>query len=151
MRKALEVYTQYDGEVTKAYYAELAAIGPLGEIAVALFRAQKRSSRAKTYRRSQHRRNSYDVKSWSLSEVCRLIEQYKESGITYGWKQDHATVFGNEPSWVLYVDLPEGQVSFYSPDRGKGPEYEREWDGQKKSADRIIQFCDSVAFSTVAA
>jgi len=52
---ALEVFAQNNGEVTQAYYAKLAALGPGGEIAVALFRAQKRSVAAKKYRRSRYR------------------------------------------------------------------------------------------------
>ena len=70
---AREVFHQQNGDVTKAYYAELAALGPQGEIAVALFRAQKRSSRAKDYRRGRYRAAAYDVKSWSMRELCRLL------------------------------------------------------------------------------
>ena len=41
-------------------------------------------------------------------------------GIAWGWKQDPATI--NYP-WVLYVDLPTGQVSYHSQFRGEGPDY----------------------------
>lgn len=75
---AFEVFHQQNGDVTKAYYAELSSCGPLGEIAVALFRAQKRSSRAKDYRRGRWRRAAYDVKEWSISEVCRLLAEHGE-------------------------------------------------------------------------
>ena len=34
------------------------------------------------------------------------------------------------PMWVLYLDLPTGQVSFHAPARGPGPDYPGEWDGQ---------------------
>lgn len=142
---ALSVFTQNDGEVTKRYYAELGAIGPLGQIAVALFRAQKRSAAAKRYRRGAHRGSAYDVKAWSMAEICRLLAAHPETGITYGWKQDAATRFGPDASWVLYCDLPQGQVSFHSPTRLDGPDYEGDWCGMHVSAERIIQFCDSVA------
>lgn len=143
--KAIEVLKQNDGEVTKAYYAELNSRGPFGEIATALFRAQKRSSRAKDYRRGQWRRKAYDVKSWSLGEVCRLLTDYRDTvGITFGWKQDPNVLFGNSASWVLYVDLPQGQVSFHSPDRGSGPDYIGTWCGEHRSAERIVMFCDSI-------
>lgn len=148
MSNAAAVMNQNDGEVTKAYYAKLGAAGPLGQIAVALFRAQKRSSRAKDYRRGKWRRAAYDVKSWSIGELCRLLRDHgKNFGIAYGWKQDAATLFGDEPSWVLYVDLPgHGQVSFHNPDRGAGPEYDGDWDGAKgASQGRVVAFCDDVS------
>ena len=45
---------------------------------------------------------------------------------------------------VLYVDLPNGQVSFHSPERFDGPDYLGEWDGLRMSEERIIQFCQEV-------
>lgn len=143
---ALEVFSQNNGDVTKDYYARLNSIGPIGQIASCLFRAQKRSSRAKDYKRGKYRHAAYDVKSWSMSELCKVLEVHGSLlGIEFGWQQDHDTVFGQEPSWVLYVDLPQGQVSFHSPERFSGPSYAGKWDGLKGySAARIIQFCDSV-------
>lgn len=44
----------------------------------------------------------------------------------------------NRPIEVLYVDLPTGQVSFHSPQRGIGPKYPGTWDGmQHRTSDRI--------------
>ncbi len=143
--KALEVFNQQDGEVTKAFYAELNCSGPAGKLATALFRAQKRSSRAKDYRRGKFRAAAYDVKAWSMSEVCRLLKEHAvQLGIRWGWQPDHETKFAMESSWVLYVDLPQGQVSFHSPDRMDGPDYSGKWDRTGSSAARIIQFADSV-------
>jgi len=142
---AAEVLGQNDGDVTKAYYADLASRGPIGRVAVALLRSQKRSARAKVYRRGKWRRAAYDVKQWSLDQLCReLAENGAVLGITYGWRQDPETVFGGDPSWVLYCDLPQGQVSFHSPSRGAGPDYAGDWDRSKASAEHIVAFCDSV-------
>jgi len=44
------VFRQNNGDTTKAYYAEMNGKGFLGQLAVALFRAQKRSTAAKKYR-----------------------------------------------------------------------------------------------------
>jgi hypothetical protein len=63
---AAEVLGQNDGDVTKAYYADLASRGPIGRVAVALLRSQKRSARAKVYRRGKWRRAAYDVKQWGI-------------------------------------------------------------------------------------
>lgn len=143
---ALEVYKQNDGSVTTRFYAHLCTLGPLGRVAVALFRAQKRSISAKKYRKRQWTRSAYDVKSWSLEQVCLELKRNPELGFSYGWAQDPNCRFGGEASWVLYVDLPYGigQVSFHSPTRGEGPAYTGKWDGQHRSAERIIRFCNEV-------
>jgi hypothetical protein len=140
-----EVMDQNDGETTKAFYALLSKHGPIGELAVAIFRSQKRSGRAKEYRRGKWRRAAYDVKAWSMSEIDRILStRGAELGIAHGWKQDPATVFGEDASWVLYVSLPNGQVSFHSPTRGPGPDYAGDWDGQHASRERVISFCEQV-------
>jgi len=41
--------------------------------------------------------------------------------------------------WVVYFELPQGQVSFHSPTRGSGPDYPGEWDGTHTSQDRITE------------
>lgn len=142
--RAIEVFHQNDGDVTKAYYARLNALGPAGELAVALFRAQKRSTAAKGYRRGRHKRAAYDVKSWSLAEVGRILTAHAEAlGVTWGWKADPNVLFGESASFVLYVDLPNiGQCSFHSPTRGAGPDYAGEWDGQHRSLENILAFCN---------
>lgn len=145
---AAAVMSQNNGDVTAGYYRRLAAIGPAGELAVALFRAAKRSNRAKDYRRGRFRRAAYDVKNWSLSEVVRILST-KTAGIAaaigadivWGWKEDPATP-GYE--WVLYVDLPTGQCSFHSAVRLAGPDYAADWDGTHLSTQRIVHFCDQV-------
>ena len=144
---AEQVFYQHDGEVTKGYYAELSKRGPLGQIAVALFRAQKRSSRAKDYKRGKYRRSAYDVKAWSMGELCRLLALHGDHlGFRWGWQPDPNVVFGDAPSWVLYVDLPSGeQVSFHNPSRMTGPEYRGKWDGVLGASERrIIRFCATV-------
>jgi len=151
--KALEVFRQNDGEVTKAYYEELNRRGPRGELACALLRAQKRSSRAKEYRRGKWRSSAYDVKNWSLEQVCKIIGKHgAATGVTaWGWKQDSIAEASGDPFfWILYVELPQGQVSFHSAARGSGPLYRGEWDKERKSAERIIQFCDSVLSEVIA-
>ena len=143
---AESVMNQNDGDVTKSYYATMNTKGFPGQLAVALFRAQKRSMAAKRYRDRKFTRGAYDVKNWSLGEVCRILgmmNYLKEGmlGIPWGWKRDPKTP-GYE--WVLYVELPTGQCSFHSADRLSGPDFNGKWDGQGMSAPRICAFCDSV-------
>lgn len=109
-----------------------------------LFRAQKCSSRAKKYRGGirgigSFRSIAYDRKGWSIEELCKALAAAPNLGISFGWKKD-PLMPGAE--WVLYVDLPEGQVSFHSVQRYLGPDYPGDWDKQHKSEERIIAFCD---------
>lgn len=138
--KASEVFQQNNGDVTKSYYALLNGMGSTGELAVALFRAQKRSTAAKKYRGGKYRSAAYDVKNWSLSEICRVL-QVHGLDYTWGWKRDPLTP-GFE--WVLYVDLPTGQCSFHSADRLSGQDYPLRWDGGRGSEAAILKFCDLV-------
>lgn len=143
---ARAVFDGSDGEVTRAYYAALARRGPAGEVAVNLFRAQKCSTRAKLYRGGirgvgSFRRIAYGTKALAMSNLCELLPA---CAIPFGWKQDPECVFGEKASWVLYIDLPQGQASFHSPERLSAHDYPGEWDGEWKSEERILAFCDEV-------
>jgi hypothetical protein len=147
---ALDVYTASDGELTTRYYSHLQEHGPVGIVAVNLFRAQKNSERAKKYRggirgQGSYKSMAYDRKSWAMGNLCGVLAEHAAAlSIRYGWKQDPAPVFGQAPSWVLYVDLPQGQCSFHSPHRGAGPDYPGDWDRKHKSVERILAFCDAM-------
>lgn len=139
---ARQVYDASDGALTVAFYRRLCAVGPIGTIAVNLMRAQKTSTRAKAYRGRQYKNASYDTKNYSLVQLCQALTANPSCGLTWGWGNDDQT-----PGfcWVLYVDTPDGQVSFHSQNRGIGPNYEKPWDGiNGASEERILRFCDSV-------
>ena len=146
---ALEVFEGSDGALTVAYYRRLQGLGPAGKVAMNLFRAQKTSSRAKHYRGRQYRHASYDVKNYSLQQLCAELVNYngtaiflaEPSPLAWGWKRDpHTPGF----EWVLYVVLPTGQVSFHSAVRGTGPEFSGDWDQSGASRDRILAWCDQL-------
>jgi len=148
--KAQDVYAGSNGEVTTTYYRLLSAKGPVGLVAVALFRAQKCSHRAKQYRGGSkengqyksYRQMAYDRKNWSMGELCKALTTHKDIGIAWGWKEDPAAP---RFSWVLYIDLPTGQVSFHSETRMDGPDYKGDWDGVREaSAGRVLRWCDMV-------
>lgn len=147
---AFEVFKSSDGELTKRYYAKLEACGPIGAVAVNLFRAQKCSTRAKLYRggvrgRGSFRGMAYDRKAWAMQNLCTVLVQHGgELGIRFGWKADPNTPLRGDASWILYVDLSQGQVSFHSPSRGHGPDYPGDWDQVKASCERVLVFCNSI-------
>ena len=114
-------------------------------------RAQKASTRAKKYRGGISGVGSFSDLAYQRKSECliRLCECLLNGAgdcvaivtIRWGWKidplQPHA-------KWVLYIDLPNGQVSFHSTERFGGPDYPAEFDGAHASADRIISFCNFV-------
>ncbi len=149
---AYEVYKGSDGELTRRFYAELERRGPIGVIAMNLFRASKCSARAKLYRGGirgvrRYKDKAYERKDWSLRQLCEaLVEHGPALGIRFGWGRDDLE--GRNP-WVLYVELPGAgpglcQVSFHSPVHHAGPDYGGHWDGMHLSSERIIAFAQRV-------
>lgn len=139
----MKVYEGNDGRETKVLYDELSAYGPAGAVALNLFRASKTSTRAKLYRRSSHRSDSYERKAWSLQNLSRILDEHAAAlSIVWGWAIDPDQPFHRH---VLYVDLPDGQVSFHNQDRYDGPNYAKPWDGVRKmQAHRICKYVAAV-------
>lgn len=123
-------------------------MGPVGLLALNLFRASKCSGRAKRYRggvrgQGSYRQMAYDRKNWSLQQLCEILTVHAETlALSWGWQQDPEQDYHK---WVLYVDLPgQGQVSFHSAERYKGPDYAGQWDGNRTSDERIIGFTETL-------
>jgi hypothetical protein len=157
---ARSIFDGDDAAKTRAYYSALERRGPIGEFAANLMRAQKASTRAKKYHGGISGVGSfsdlaYQRKAECLIKLCDwLLNNVLPRGVMHyagdtemlrwGWaidpRQAHA-------KWVLYIDLPHGQVSFHSTERFGGPEYPAEFDGSHASADRIITFCNFVFYN----
>lgn len=149
----LEIYEGSDGEKTKRLYQELEQAGPIGLIAINLFRASKASARAKVYRggnfKGRYRDQAYQKKQWSIDNLCSILSEHAAAfEICWGWKEDLAATYH---VWVLYVDLPNGQVSFHTKERCRGPDYPGVWDRAFQSASRIVSFVDKIHRSYYAA
>jgi hypothetical protein len=148
-----EIYAGSNGEATKQLYAELEKLGPKGIVALNLFRACKASERAKKYR-SRYKGLAYEKKNWSIGLLCAALVEHP--GLTWGWKKDPAQEFH---CWVLYVELPTGQVSFHASAPIGQPtcaglavrHYPGEWDGQHLSAARIVAYVQHVLDGTTLA
>lgn len=139
----LQIYQGSNGEATTALYRTLESMGTAGTVATNLFRACKASERAKVYRGSSYRGAAYDKKQWSMNNLCAtLVRDAEGLGIVWGWGVDDKARNRCDPHFhVLYIDLPTGQVSFHSGERGQGPDYVKAWDGVKGvSADRICRW-----------
>lgn len=136
----LNVFQGSDGEATKELFGKLDALGEIGRIAVNLFRAQKNSERAKLYRTRSSSSKAYETKQWAMDNLTAvLLREAEKFEICWGWETDSNQAFHNS---VLYIDLPTGQVSFHTAQRGAGPDYSGMWDGKKgMCAARICIWC----------
>lgn len=140
----MAVFTGNDGNATKAMYDALTALGPAGEVALNIFRATKTSGAAKRYRGRGFRSAAYDRKQFSIDNLAKvLLEHGTTLDIRWGWGHDEKQPAHKD---VLYIDLPDiGQVSFHTGHRGIGPDYPKEWDGQKNVApSRACRYCVNV-------
>ena len=76
---AIQVFYQSNGEVTKTYYERLTALGPEGELAVALFRALKRSKTPTGFRfrrvskRKSERIDNAEAFEWAVNQIIRVL------------------------------------------------------------------------------
>lgn len=83
---------------------------------------------------------AYDRKDEALTNLAMLLADTAH-GLPWGWKRDEKNHSARN---ILYLDLPRGQVSFHSAHRHRGPDYLNDWDGEKKSEQRILEFCNSL-------
>lgn len=145
----VRIFGGSDGEATKALYGRLQRLGPPGVVAMNLLRAQKNSDRAKVYRggnaEGSYKRQAYERKTWAMGQLCvELLAHGAAADVArWGWKLDPQAA--GPHCWVLYVDLPRGQVSFHTDARGHGPDYPGDWDrALGASTNRIIYFAADV-------
>jgi hypothetical protein len=142
--EAQRIFDGSNGDETKALYDRLAKLGPVGNIALNLFRANKNSVRAKAYRggipgKGSYRRMAYDRKNWAMDNLGHALHQHAAvCGLRWGWGIDPSQ---RRHAIVLFVDLPTGQVSFHTEVRGLGPNYPGQWDGVRgQSTYRICRW-----------
>ena len=139
-----EAYYGSSSGASKSVCSRLGKQGRCGRIAAELFRIQKTSSRAKeylgrvsswSYSRS-YRDLAYDRKNEILERLCDLL--YADScGLGWGWGMDTSQWHAK---YVLYLDLPQGQVSFHSKKRYLGDDYLGwlGWPGGQRRTDGTI-------------
>lgn len=144
----IEIYHGSNGAATRQLYEELVALGPAGALAMNLFRACKRSSRAKVYRGRGYKDAAYERKTYSMKELCKILAVHgKPLCIEWGFAEDPDQEFHNQ---VLYVDLPTGQVSFHTDERYADKDYPGQWDGSRDSAGRIIKYTTDLLYQPAA-
>jgi hypothetical protein len=147
LAEIVAIFRASDADATRGLYARLERKGPAGTIAANLLRAAKTSGRAKGYRRGA-RGHAYDTKTWAMGNVCVALDALADDGrrgigvAGWGWGIDETQPFHR---FVLYLELPTGQVSFHSALRSLGPDFAGQWDGQRNvQADRILRYAAAV-------
>lgn len=90
-------------------------------------------------------RSNQKLRKFFVSD--RPFQEPPAFATTWGWKEDAAQEYHK---WVLYVDLPTGQVSFHAASPLSEHRYAGEWDGQHCSARRITAYVDHVLNGTPA-
>lgn len=85
------------------------------------------------YRASRNaRQRDYEAKRKAIDEACQAAA---ENGVVFGWAPSGSL----HVPWIVYFELPSGQVSFHSDTRGEGPDYGGSWDGVKDVGAARIQ------------
>lgn len=143
------IYAGSNGDATKALYVDLEKLGPVGIIALNLFRACKCSERAKMYRPGRgYKAEAYRRKDWSIENLSSALyaDEWHGLELSWGWSIDQDLRDRGDPHHhILYVDLPTGQVSFHCGSRYHGPDYSGSWDGVRdQAAERICRFVADV-------
>lgn len=147
-----DIYHGSNAAATRKLLKQLESSGHAGRIAAQMFRAQKTSSRAKKYRGGKDnsdgvfksfRTMAYETKAKALFALCRLL-MADDCGMAWGWHHNRCAA-RNEPEFVLYVELPTGQVSWHVLHRYDGPDFAGKWDEARGTSEhRVIAHVQAV-------
>lgn len=143
MLRAIDAFNTMDMETTTQYQNELYCRGPEGQLAFGLFRAQKRSTKAKGYRKGSHRASSYAAKNDALKYVDAVLTRWGDELVaSWGWKMDP---YQEKHNQVLYVDFGCGyQCSFHSEVRHSRKEFDSDWNSSSSSINTVTSYCDQI-------
>lgn len=140
--RAVDAFKTKNAAETVEFQNKLIVRGEIGQVAFGLFRAQKRSTKAKEFRGSM-RRAAYDGKGEALKYLDSALALWADMlGISWGWRRDPVQAYHDQ---VLYVDLPNGrQCSFHSDRALSDKQFEGEWIKGKPVFESVLEFADHV-------
>ena len=137
-----------DAPASRGLCKELDALGPMGQLASLLFKAEKARMQARSYSGRApvsgrpFRGYSYDRMREMLAKAIRLLDAHaKAMGIAWGWSRNDAP---GKPPWVLSIDLPTGQVTYRIQERHLEADNELESEDEILNSSRITKFCAEV-------
>jgi len=143
MIHALEAFETRSRDKTVEFQNDLLCRGRAGQLAFGLFRAQKRSTLAKTYRRHNDRQSSYDGKNEALQYLDAVLSRWGAAmKIEWGWQVDRKTEVHQH---VLYVQLTDKrQCSFHSGKCYSEKAFPDQWIPKPPVVDTVLWYCDAV-------
>ena len=113
LNKVSEPFSTSNAPSSRGPCRDLDSMGPMGQLASLLFKAEKASKQANSYSGeapvSQQPYGDYskDRMKGMLMEVIRLLDVHaNDLEIYWGWKANEKP---NSPPWALCMDLPIGQ------------------------------------------
>lgn len=148
LNRVSEAFSTSSPQLSRRLCKDLDSMGPLGQLASRLFKAEKASKQAKSYsgREPVSRRPygdySNDRMTIMLKEAIQLLDAHaKDMDVSWGWSKDDAP---DKPPWILCVDLPTGLATFRMRERRIGPDFESASKSDSYNLDCIIEFCAGV-------
>ena len=148
LNRVSEAFSTSSPQLSRRLCQDLDSMGPMGQLASLLFKAEKASKQAKSYsgREPVSRRPygdySKDRMEKMLMEVISLLDAHaKNMDISWGWSESDVP---DAPPWVLCIDLPTGQVTYRMRERRLGPGFELGAEDDCRNSDRITDFCAGV-------
>ena len=143
-----EAFSTSNAPLSRRLCKDLDSMGPMGQLASLLFKAEKANIQAKSYRgiapvsRQPYGDYSKDRMKNMLMEVIHLLDAHaKAMDVSWGWKANDKP---NSPPWVLCIFLPTGQVSFRVAERYLRSDYEVGSIDDSHNSGRITKFCAGV-------
>ena len=148
LNRVSEAFSTSSPQLSRRLCQDLDSMGPMGQLASLLFKAEKANKQAKSYsgREPVSRRPygdySNDRMTIMLKEAIQLLDAHaKDMDVSWGWSKSDVP---DAPPWVLCVDLPTGLVTFSMEKRRLGPDYGLGAEDERRNSDRIIEFCAGI-------
>lgn len=148
LNRVSEAFYTSSPPLSRRLCQDVDSMGPMGQLASLLFKAQKANMQAKSYRgtapvsRQPYGDYSKERMTQMLKEVIRLLDVHaKAMDISWGWSKDDAP---GKPPWILCIGLPTGLVTFRMRERRLGSDYGLGAEDGCRNPDRITEFCAGV-------
>ena len=146
--RVVKAFYGYDAMAIQDVKARLKAGGLKGELADLLFEAERTDLNAGVCRTtpacswtSRHRRK-WDRWIRALKALVSFLDRSaSQLGIHWGW-QEHENQTG--PFWVVFIDLPTGQVFYSAPERLTDHQYEGSMEWSESNEIPIFEFCEEI-------
>ena len=141
-------FSTSDAPASRRLCKELDAMGPMGQLASLLFKAEKARMQAKSYSGRApvsgrpYRGYSYDRMREMLAKAIRLLDaRAKAMGMPWSWHREDKP---SGPFWSLTIDLPTGRVAYRMPYLYAEPEYYSGVEDDAENSDQVTEFCAGV-------